>query len=259
MSTTIFAGNVDFSTLEFGKLETDPMTKRQYVPVTLAGRKPRFSLCKDDSDMLVTPFALDIPQEAGKDARRTQTALAHSTDLQDAMRAIDEAVVKMAMSESKNWFKAVLSEEVIRSRYKSCMQTKDGQDSPLIRFKVKCPPSKYPTDIYCQLSGETQDGKMQYRRSDHNALCKKGASVYPTVSMVEVWFMSGGSSFGISMQAEELLMVEGESHNPLKRFKTKHPSELLPEASSHRQDDLCISPPTRDPHDDVPIAKELAL
>ena len=237
MSAHTFAGAINWSDLSFGKMETDPVSKRQTVAVTLNGRKPRFLLCKNENHMLTTRYGLDQPQEPGKEARRTQTAWVEEEDLQRSLRELDEMVVRTAVEQSKTWFKATLSEEVIRSRYKPLLLQKDGDDKPMLKFKVKCPPAKYPTDIFRRATDYRGEGEVPYHRSDFRILEAGGAHVYPTVSMIEVWFMSGGSSFGLSMQAEKMLVVEGDAHNPLGVFATQKPVRLVDPTAAARRDE----------------------
>lgn len=240
-----FIGNVDWKHLTFGKVEVDPLNKRQTVSIALNGRHPCFTLCKDETAMLETRFGLDVPEEAGKETRRGQMAWVRDTEVKESLEALDALILAEAHKNSKTWFKAQLSEEVIKSRFKPCVRMlKDTDEHPVLKFKVKCPPAKVPTSIFRPKSGIKVDGKMEYEQCDHSVLEYRGAHVYPIVTMLDVWFMSGGSSFGVSLQAEKMLAHEGVKPDPLSVFHTRDPIYI----TSRRDEEGSTSEPTRDHH-----------
>ena len=55
----------------------------------------------------------------------------------------------------------------------------------------------------------------------------KGSLVAPILSIFNVWFMRGGSSFGISMQAEEMIIKPGSVTPPLSSFTSKRSIECV--------------------------------
>ena len=209
---TPFAADLDWSTLEFGKVETDPTTKRKTIDVTLRGRKPLFSLCRDEDGMLPARYALDVG-DPGKEARRGQCVWLEDEALQTSLKALEEVVLRQAVEHSTVWFqtKEPLSEEVVRSRFNSFFRSSvDGRQS--IKFKVKCPPSKVPTDIFL-----VEEKKTSWTRGTHSALEKPNGRIWPELTLVNVWFMSGGN-FGLTLQAEKMLVIEGAARDPALYF-----------------------------------------
>ena len=138
---------------------------------------------------------------------------------------IDELVIKKAVECSKEWFGKAgkplaqpMTEAVIRDRYQPLIYYKDeGDEDMVVKIKVKTG-GDYPTTMHLNEEGRFRKygGKAEH--------LTQGACVVPVVSMsYGVWIIPGGK-FGVTMQAEEMMVTPGQSaDDDLSHFASSKP------------------------------------
>jgi hypothetical protein len=218
-------GPVDFTG---GRVKVDVF--RDGSSSARANRFNRLNLCRDASEPMITKYALDTVRDDQQNPdRRGLTIYVSDTVTRATLEAIDEAIIHKAVECSKEWFgKAgkplpqALSEAVIRDRYQPLIFLKDEADEyKVIKIKVKTS-GEYPTTMHLN-----EDGR--YRKYGAKAEhLNQGASVVPVVSMsYGVWFIPGGK-FGMSMQAEEMMVTPGDNaDDDLSHFASSKPINVI--------------------------------
>ena len=179
-----------------------------------------FNLCPDVDSKFPTRYRLDSVRDDQDGSRRGLTVSIGDTSAVKQLTMLDDHLVATAVANSKEWFKKTLTEIEVRARYKPIVFFAQEDDSvPSCKFKVKC--TKYPTKLHLS------EGDMIYENGGKLEHLNKGASVAPILSIYSVWFMGGGSSFGISMQAEEMVISAGDESTPLANFNVKRALQVV--------------------------------
>ena len=206
-----------------------------------SNRLNKVALCRDAMVPMDTRFKLDTPRDDAKDQFRRGLGITVSDEMTlKAIRALDDTIVQAAVKNSKDWFKGkVLSEEQVRARYKPILgRLTESDTTEGIKVKVKCPKISGPPELYVSSSIPTtillRDEAGKHRKLDLNVedpvvYLTRGAKVVPIVSAsYGIWFMGGGSQFGLSLQAEEMIVVPGETAGDhlLSHFASSAPLEM---------------------------------
>lgn len=238
----IYIGNVDMTKVSFGPRE-DANGKTK-VDVYLSADQTknnkfnRIAFCKDALEPLTTRFALDTVREDKTNLLRRGLGITISDEVTvKALQELDETLIRAAVTNSKDWFKGkILTEEQVRLRYKPVLAKLYETDETLgIKVKVKCPGSAVPTALHLR----AEDG-THYRdggRIDH---LTRGAKVAPIMSAsYGIWFMGGGTQFGISFQIEEMIIVPGVGmEDDLSQFASSVPLKMAPVDKNARKRQL---------------------
>lgn len=186
----------------------------------------RFNLCRDASEPMITKYSLDtVREDSNTPDRRGLMIRVSDTVTRKTLEDIDELVVKTAVECSREWFGKAgkplaqpLSEAVVRDRYQPLIFYKDeGDEEKVIKIKVKTG-GDYPTTMHLN-----EDGR--YRKYGGKAEhLTQGACVVPVVSMsYGVWIIPGGK-FGVTMQAEEMMVTRGQgAEDDLSHFASSKP------------------------------------
>tara|TARA_B110001450_G_scaffold257061_1_gene290812 strand:- start:14872 stop:15696 length:825 start_codon:yes stop_codon:yes gene_type:complete len=189
----------------------------------------RFNLCRDANEPMITKYSLDVVREDSVNPDR-RGLMIHVSDpiTRAALEAIDEMVIKKAVECSKDWFGKAgkplaqpISEAVVRDRYQPLIFLKDEGDADKVcKIKVKTG-GDYPTTMHLN-----EDGRFRKYGAKAEHLTR-GAGVVPVVSMsYGVWIIPGGK-FGLSMQAEEMMVTPGEGDaDDLSHFASSKPIEV---------------------------------
>lgn len=234
-------GPVEYAGKNKDKVKVDMF--RDGTSSAKTNRFNRFNLCRDASEPMVTKYALDTVREDSNNPDRRGLMIRVSDPVTRAtLEGIDELVIKKAVECSKEWFGKAgkpltqpLSEAVVRDRYQPLIfQRDEGDEDKVIKIKVKTG-GDYPTTMHLY-----EDGR--YRKYGGKAEhLTQGASVVPVVSMsYGVWIIPGGK-FGVTMQAEEMMVTPGEgADDDLSHFASSKPimvhvspatADVLPYAS----------------------------
>lgn len=200
-------GNCDFS-----RLHAMPMTKnngKKRVDLfmddmsTAPGNKIKFQICQDETKPVITKYPLDqVRDDTSDPTRRGQVCLIEDPKDQESLIKLDDRIVELGVQNSKEWFGKPLTEEQVRLRYKNCL-TRDSDDSDYnFKFKVKCTGAAWPTKIF------RKSGPDSLVPTNESALSAKNAKIVAIVSAYGIYFISGDAQFGVSFQAEHILVVE---------------------------------------------------
>jgi len=196
-----------------------------FAPISTKNQRTSVDLYKDSNSMhrvqvqvskepLVARFPLDTP--VNEDALRVSQVLRiDDPSLQEVMRAWDEKVISVAMEHAKQWFKKELPEEEVRRRFKNTLYQKEDSDAWLMNIKVKLPGSAVPTKLH--LCGD--DRKVMMDAATVEDMRKRGCVLTPIISTQGLWFMAGGTQFGMSWQAEQIIVQPGKEASPLSLFR----------------------------------------
>lgn len=203
-------GPVEYAGKNKDKVKVDVF--RDGTSSAKSNRFNRFNLCRDASVPMVTKYALDTVREDSNNPDRRGLMIRVSDEVtRKTLEDIDEAVIKKAVECSKEWFgksgkplAQPLSEAVVRDRYQPLIFFKDeGDDEKVVKIKVKTG-GDYPTTMHLN-----EDGRFRKYGGKAEHLTQ-GACVVPVVSMsYGVWIIPGGK-FGVTMQAEEMMVTPGE-------------------------------------------------
>ena len=220
-----FVGDLDLSKAHLMPMVTDA-SGRKKVDIyldntsTQSSNRLQFQLCPNEDEAMVTRFGLDKVREDERDPTRRGLVcvVSHEATIQ-SLKALDDAVVAYAVANSKELFKKVLTEEQVRLRYKPVIaHEKDDESLPyLIKFKVKCMGAAVPTKIFKFTGSGTSV------RANEDTLAHRGSRIVPIVSAYGLWFMAGDAQFGLSFQAEKMLVDPAEGPSEVADFKTKRP------------------------------------
>ena len=178
---------------------------RDASSTTKANRLNRVALCRDALLPLPLRYPLDTVRDDGNMYRRGLGISVTEAETAAALHAIDEVIVAKAVEFSREWFNGKsLGEEAIRARYKPLVnRVKEEDPYEVLKIKVKCPGAEVATVLHTKLP----DGSHSMKKGNIEDLTY-GAYVAPIVSAsYGLWFMAGGSTFGLSMQAEEMIVV----------------------------------------------------
>lgn len=249
--------HLNMAELTFGSLDSkDGKSKvevyRDGTSTQKNNRLNRFALCLDAMKPMSLRFPLDAVREGeqGNPYRRGLTLDVADPKTVEALRALDETIIKTAVKNSVQWFKGKqLSEEQIRFRYKPILyKVKDEDTSEVCKIKVKCPGTDWPTSLHVR----TDDGKHRKKGGNIEQL-GYGAHVVPIVSAsYGIWFMGGASgNFGLTFQAEEMIIIPGESvQDNLSQFASATPLVM---EDDKEKDDTESQPSPKRKHVDVEL------
>tara|TARA_B110001452_G_scaffold266159_1_gene272314 strand:+ start:100 stop:870 length:771 start_codon:yes stop_codon:yes gene_type:complete len=187
------------------------------------GKKMIFSLCSDCQEPYEARYPLDsVRDDATDGTRRGQKIVIGESACRDALARLDEAVVQAALANAADWFKSKvpITEDMIRSRYQNIVfKEVEADEHSCMKFKVKTEGAKFPTKLHRVLD----DGKILELKGRLSDMEMKGSKLAPILSSFGLWFMGGKdpSKFGVSFQAEEIVVTPGQGNEPLSNFSSK--------------------------------------
>lgn len=217
-------GPVEYAGKNKDKVKVDMF--RDGTSSAKANRFNRFNLCRDAAEPMITKYALDTVREDSTNPDRRGLMIRVSDPVtRTTLEGIDELVIKKAVECSKEWFGKAgkplaqpMSEAVVRDRYQPLIFHKDeGDEEKVVKIKVKTG-GDYPTTMHLN-----EDGRFRKYGAKAEHL-SQGARVVPVVSMsYGVWIIPGGK-FGVTMQAEEMMVTPGEGgEDDLSHFASSKP------------------------------------
>jgi len=258
----------DINAITFGPVEYAGKSKdkvkvdmfRDGTSSAKTNRFNRFNLCRDASEPMITKYALDTVRDDSSNPDRRGLMIRVSDPVTcKTLEEIDELVIRKAVECSKEWFgksgkplAQPLSEAVVRDRYQPLIFLKDeGDGEKVIKIKVKTG-GDYPTTMHLD-----EDGRFRKYGAKAEHLTQ-GASVVPVVSMsYGVWIIPGGK-FGVSMQAEEMMVTPGEGGaDDLSHFASSKP--IMVHASPAAADVGSSAEVKQEAVETLPVVKQEAV
>lgn len=228
-NTMLSVGAIDVDKITFGPVDftggkvkvdvyRDDNTSRM-------NRFNRFSLCNDAQQPMVTRYGLDAVRDDQQNPDRRGLMIRVSDPVTvDVLRRIDEKVISAAVKNSREWFgkqgkplPTPLSDEIVRSRYQPLLMEREDENVKVCKIKVKAG-GDWPTKLHLN-----EDGCYRKNGAKPEHLTE-GCEVVPAVSMsYGIWFIPGGK-FGLTMQAEEIIVTPtGGRRDDLSHFPTSAP------------------------------------
>jgi hypothetical protein len=200
------------------------------------GRKVMFQFCKDFQQPMQAKYGIDDVQSDGANGeRRGQTVVVRDPSAQAALKAMDEEIVRIAVERSKEWFgqKVALTKEAVLLRYQPMIKDDEKPSidgDMLVKFRVKVPPAKFPTKMFL-LTDEPNTYQEMTSEQELNdvvkILEKRGCLLAPLLSAPLLWFMGGGTKFGVTLQAEEMVVTSAPAPSALCNFSSITPYEAV--------------------------------
>jgi hypothetical protein len=234
-----FVAEIDMTKVHFGPMVNDGKQKVEIHKdntSTKSSNKLIFNLCRDPREPFGCRFKLDTVREDQDGSRRGLIVKLEDHNVLAALQALDDHVIAHAMKNCKEFFKkSSMTEADVRLRYKPLvLKVQEDDDFHCTKFKVKC--KGWATELHLlhdDMTIETQAGSL-----DH--ISQYGACVAPILSAYALWFMGGGTSFGITIQAEKMVVKPGTPRPALSDFCSRTPIVVTQKRS--REEDA--------PHDD---------
>ena len=124
-------------------------------------------------------------------------------EIHDAFVALDEYMIDQGVKNSKQWFKADLSRDVIKAFYTPMVKVAKDADGnpkpypPTIKINLRKQGEKFDVSVY-------DDKKRPYDGVPLEDLLVKGAQLTTVIQCTSVWF--AGSKFGLSWKALQIRM-----------------------------------------------------
>lgn len=121
----------------------------------------------------------------------------------DALTALDEYMIDQGVKNSRAWFKADLTRDVVKAFYTPCVKwAKDAEGNvkpypPTFKVNLRKQNDKFEVNVY-------DDKKRPYDGVPLEDLLVKGAVTTSLVQCTSVWF--AGSKFGLSWKALQIRM-----------------------------------------------------
>jgi hypothetical protein len=121
----------------------------------------------------------------------------------DAFMALDNWMIDQGVKNSKAWFKADLSRDVVKAFYTPMVKVAKDQDGnpkpypPTIKINLKKQNDQFDVKVY-------DDQKRPYEGVPLEDLLVKGAMLTTLIQCTSVWF--AGSKFGLSWKAKQIRM-----------------------------------------------------
>lgn len=231
----MYIGNLEASKVAFSA----PYTKNHKTMVSVTfddGRKLLFQICEDFQKPASAKYGIDEVRDEGLSGeRRGQTIVIRDPSGKAALKALDEAIVKSAVANSKEWFgvKQPLSEEAVRLRYQPIVKEDEQPEQEgdmLMKFKVKVPPAKIPTKMILPADkpGTYRELLTEAELNDAvKMLENRGCLLAPIISVPLLWFMGGGTKFGATLQAEEMVVTPAPPPSALRNFSSASSYEAV--------------------------------
>lgn len=210
--------NFDVNAIHFTPVQNDGRQKVEMFKddsSTHSRNKIQFNLCPNPKEPFRCKYRLDSVHDNQDGSRRGLVQIIEDETERKALEALDERVRQMAMVNSKEWFKkATIEEATISDRYKPLVFKPNADEAVhCLKYKVKFG-GQVPTRMHLLLPG----GKVRIDQGTMEHLSMSGAHVAPILSIYGIWFAGGGQQFGVTIQAEELIVRPGTLASPLSNF-----------------------------------------
>lgn len=246
-----FIGDLAIDKVHFGRMINDGSKQSVALHRDDTSFKPSnklvFNLCPDPRKPFACRYKLDTVREDSDGSRRGLMVRLQDERTLAALKQLDDLAVSTALSNCKEWFKKpTMSEAEVRLRYKPLVLEDGGEH--YLKFKVKC--KGYVTELHLL----REDNTVEENGGTLEHISEYGAFVAPILCCFSVWFMGGGTSFGISAQAEKMVVRPGAPRPALSDFCCEEPldvvvpqkkrpregEDLLPEYEAYTEEDRIV-------------------
>ncbi len=204
----VFASNFNATKLTISDVRTNPTTKAKQAYINYNGGK----------FIVQTPHNMNLPFGLGVQDKSKfgGVGFEYSLDLSlngynddsspvgqyyEMLQALDEYVIKTAVSKSEEWFGKKKSEEVIRDMYKSAVKMPRDESkgyAPTQKIKLrKNQTGEFETKFY------NPKGKL-YTNTPIEDLLPKRAQVTVLLQCAGLWFTAAG--FGVTWRAQQVVI-----------------------------------------------------
>ncbi len=216
-----FIAEIDVSKVHFSPLLMEG--SRQKVEMykdnssTKTSNKLVFNLCADPREPFACRYKLDTVREDQDGSRRGLIVKLEDPIALAALQALDDHVMAYALKNCKDFFKNQnMTETDVRQRYRPLVFKAQDQDEFFCtKFKVKC--KDWPTELHLLHDDKT----LEHRGGSLEHISQYGASVAPILTAYGLWFMGGGLSFGVTIQAEKMVVKPGAPRPLFSEFCNK--------------------------------------
>ena len=158
---------------------------------------------------LVLPYGMNVFDKAGPIKYSMDLSLrgheenAKTKAIYDAFHSLDEWMIDQGVKNSKAWFKADLTRDVVKAFYTPMVKVAKDADGnpkpypPTIKVNLRKMDDKFEVNVF-------DDKKRPYEGVPLSDLLVKGAYLTTLIHCTSVWF--AGSKFGLSWKALQIRM-----------------------------------------------------
>ena len=203
---------------------------------TMNSNMIQVQLCEDESSAIRCLYPLNQAYEGGNQFKRDLKIVIEDPKVIAKMHALEERLVSEAVRNSKQWFKMPLTEEQVRLRLKPILtptappSDPTGEPLQVMKIKFKTAGSQVPTKLVV-LDQATNTAKV----CKEDKLELEGAVIIPVVSAYAIYFLGGDTQFGLSFNAEHIMIVqEGAPRDALGAFTLKRKVALVHDEEEER-------------------------
>ena len=192
------------------------------------------TLTMQTAEDMSTPFGLNCADKFGPPEYSVDLSFRGADQrpdiklLQDKLQQFDEFMIDQGVKNSKLWFKADLSRDVIKAFYTPMVKyskDKDGnvlQYPPTIKLKMRRTNDQFITKFYDKTGTPHKDTPVE-------DLIVKGATLTVIMECRSVWF--SGSKYGVTWQAKQIA-IDNKMGNKIGDFAFKGLKASTPAAAA---------------------------
>ena len=192
------------------------------------------TLTMQTAEDMSTPFGLNCADKFGPPEYSVDLSFRGADQrpdiklLQDKLQGFDEFMIDQGVKNSKLWFKADLSRDVIKAFYTPMVKyskDKDGnvlQYPPTIKLKMRRTNDQFITKFYDKTGTPHKDTPVE-------DLIVKGATLTVIMECRSVWF--SGSKYGVTWQAKQIA-IDNKMGNKIGDFAFKGLKASTPAAAA---------------------------
>lgn len=192
------------------------------------------TLTMQTAEDMSTPFGLNCADKFGPPEYSVDLSFRGADQrpdiklLQDKLQGFDEFMIDQGVKNSKLWFKADLSRDVIKAFYTPMVKyskDKDGnvlQYPPTIKLKMRRTNEQFITKFYDKTGTPHKDTPVE-------DLIVKGATLTVIMECRSVWF--SGSKYGVTWQAKQIA-IDSKMGNKIGDFAFKGLKASTPAAAA---------------------------
>ena len=192
------------------------------------------TLTMQTAEDMSTPFGLNCADKFGPPEYSVDLSFRGADQrpdiklLQDKLQGFDEFMIDQGVKNSKLWFKADLSRDVIKAFYTPMVKYSKDKDGnvlsypPTIKLKMRRTNDQFITKFYDKTGTPHKDTPVE-------DLIVKGATLTVIMECRSVWF--SGSKYGVTWQAKQIA-IDSKMGNKIGDFAFKGLNASTPAAAA---------------------------